>query len=283
MKAKTMVVAVVLFTGWSAVTAQADFKLTGTEHLDITESHALGVLYDSSTADVIGDGYVDWVYVNDSALLNVQPPSGDAIHTAMTYGSGRIEISSGNVYRVYSYEGSEANVTGGSITGFMYAHDNSTISVGGGSNADTLSACESSTVTVSGGNVSKVRTYDSSKATIDGGSVPAVEAQDTSYVLVSGGEVGSLHAFDMRPLGPARVKVTAGTVDELSLDFVVQDDESFSFTGQLADLVPHGVVVSEGTVGSFRISTLESRLDDLARCWRRRRRPLGVSMVAGSG
>ena len=56
----------------SAVTGRADFVLTGTQHLDVTQSHDEGTLHDSSTADILSGGRIEKnISVEDNAHLQV--------------------------------------------------------------------------------------------------------------------------------------------------------------------------------------------------------------------
>lgn len=58
----TVLVAAVCVSLMSGV-ARADFTLTGSQHLDVSDHHGFGKLYDSSTATILPGGVVGFAYL----------------------------------------------------------------------------------------------------------------------------------------------------------------------------------------------------------------------------
>ncbi|HUT11227.1 MAG TPA: PEP-CTERM sorting domain-containing protein [Thermoguttaceae bacterium] len=176
-----------------AGTARADFGLRGTEHLNVATGHTTGVLWDSSTADVLAGGYIGTAYVNDEALLRVMRlDGGTTVGTGRVYNTGRIAISSGRVNDLYAYETSNVNVSGGSVGG-LYAYNDSSVNISGAS-LDSLTAYGSSSVNVSGGTFNTLYAEHTSSVHVSGGTISGyLSARDTSSV--------ALHGYDFRTTG----------------------------------------------------------------------------------
>ena len=219
----------------AAGTARADFVLSGDLHLDVTTSHTTGYLYDTSTADLLQSGYISSAYVNDHARLRVLEyrfgnPGPASVENLYAYDTSAVDISDGNVNSLRAYDTSSVAMSGGEARGLV--------------------AYGSSILAISGGAVTWLGTYDSSTVDISGGVVGRVV----------GGEVGRFSVYDLRPHGPERVNISGGTVNNLRLGFRVEGSETFSFSGftSVADLAPHGILASEGTVTSFGVEYIRA-------------------------
>lgn len=167
----TRVVVVAAALLLAAGVARADFFLSGTQHLDVATSHQTGVLYDSSTADVLTDGYIQNAYVNDTALLSVRRPSGSAIGTAWAYDTGGIAVYSGSVYDLYCYKSSSVDISGGSVSS-LYAYS-SAVNISGGDVSSLYvdykgSSDISGIVDITGGSISSLHAYGYSHVTLHG-------------------------------------------------------------------------------------------------------------------
>lgn len=216
---KVMIMTAGLGLALAAGTARADFILSGTQHLDVATSHATGVLYNSSTADVLTGGYINKAYVNDQALLDVRRPSGQAIYEARAYNdstirvtigsystsyldcsvswlyaynTSNVDISDGSIYKAELYDDSRCDLYGGNIDA-LWTHDTSTVAISGGSVSWKVAAFDASTVDISGGSLSGLDAYHTSSVHISGGSVSWLYACDTSSV--------TLHGYDFRATG----------------------------------------------------------------------------------
>jgi len=145
-------------------------------------------------------------------------------------------VSGGSVYSLIAYDSSAASVSGGSVV--------------------FLNACNSSAVSVSGGSVHFLNASNSSAVSVTGGSVYRLWAYNSSAVNFSGGSASNLVVYDVPPFGPKRVNISGGKVASLTVEFRLEGNETFSFSGfdSVADLAPHGVLASEGTVNSFLIA-----------------------------
>jgi len=204
MKTKWMIGLMTLFfAGWSAGTARANFVLEDTGHLDVTTSHDTGVLWNSSTADVLTGGYIGYAYVNDEATLHVlklQGTSRESVRNLYAYDMSTVDISGavdnnyyGTVSYLTAYAKSTVNISGGRVGRYLYAYGSSVVNVSGGDVNDYLNACDSSTVNVSGGEVgNQINASATSTVDISGGLVAYLNVSATSTVDISGGLVGTL-------------------------------------------------------------------------------------------
>ncbi len=111
MNTSRVLVAAVLTLMISAA-ARADFSLIGTEHLDVTWSHANGYLSDSSTADVLDGGSVSVLYAHDSSTVDI---SGGNIGLFVTTRDSVVRISDGSVSDLYAYQNSTVDISGGQV------------------------------------------------------------------------------------------------------------------------------------------------------------------------
>ena len=194
-----LVAAAVLTLAGSLVSqARADFILTGTEYLNVTAAHDTGILYDSSTAKVLGGGYIQDAYISGSASLLVQRPSGEAVGTARVYDAGLVAVSSGNLSKLYAYGNSGVDMTGGYISK-AYVNDEAHLAVSAGGKITSIYASNASSVAVNGATVDFVRTNDTSSAVVssatgEGPVSGGLDANDNSTMTVIGGSFYSLRA-----------------------------------------------------------------------------------------
>ena len=209
MQARTMIGAVVAFLlgGWMAGTARANFVLEDTGHLDVTTLHDTGVLWNSSTADVLTGGYIGYAYVNDEATLHVlklQGTSRESVRNLYAYDMSTVDISGavdnnyyGTVSYLTAYAKSTVNISGGRVGRYLYAYGSSVVNVSGGGVYDYLNAYDSSTVNVSGGEVgNQLNASATSTVNMTGGTVHNLDASATSTVDISGGLVSNLYAYN---------------------------------------------------------------------------------------
>ena len=192
---------------------QGDYILTGTEHLDVTSSHSMGVQWDSSTVDVLGGGRIQDAYVNDEALL--QMLGGRISNVLYTYDTSRVDISNGNLYTLRAHNNSSVEMAGGTLTGRLHANNASHADISGGSVANLFAygtshvdmsggdiayrlwAEDSSTVGITGGTLGEIETYNGSSVDISGGRIRLrLETYDASNVDISGGKVGDVYAYE---------------------------------------------------------------------------------------
>jgi len=158
--------------------APADFLLTGSDHLDVTSSHTTGILYNSSSVDILS-GYID---------------SLDA------WNSSTVDIIGGTVSRLNAWNSSTVDITGGQVNGGLILRDTSSVAISGGTINGYLSALGTSSVTITGGNFRDdhatylVASY-SSTVNISGGFVNVLLPNDTSRVTIFGGRVKQVTAL----------------------------------------------------------------------------------------
>jgi len=207
MKVKVIGMTAALFlVGLMAGTARADFVRQGTQHLDVTTSHDTGILYDTSTANVLAGGSISYAYTNDEASLHVW--SGGTVGSLRAYDTSTVDISGGGLTNIFAYATSTVDISGGAVP-YLYAYATSTVEMSGGG-VGYLFAEDTATVDISGGQVSSLNAEDTNTVDISGGQVTSLYAKDTSTVDVSGGTVSSLYAYDTNI-----VDISGGTVSSL--------------------------------------------------------------------
>lgn len=184
-----LVVAVLALAGPLATEGRADFVLMGTEHLDVTTPHGIGILHHTSTANVLSGGSIGTASVNDSSSVN---------------------ISGGHVENLYAYGSSTVNLSGGSGASFLDAYDNSTVDISWGS-VVALHTYDSSTMNISGGSVNNFTATDTSAVTISGGILNAIFAEGSSTMNFSGGRVNDYLAA----CGSNTMNISGGSVNDL--------------------------------------------------------------------
>jgi len=225
-------IAVCLFAIFSMVlSAQAeDFILDSNEHLDIVTEYINGVLYDSSTANVLEGGNISDAYVNDIATLKV---FGGSVNYLNAYNRSIVDISSsGQVYYLAACDDSIVSISGGS-TDSININNHSTINISGGSINGTLSANDSSIVNLFEGEVRYLSASGGSIVNISGGSIDRLQPYDYSIVNISGGAIyGELHANSINT-----VNISGGSINEglyAEMGTVIFNGYDFRLTGNLS-------------------------------------------------
>jgi len=193
MKASRVLMAEVLVLVVSGA-AWADFALTGTEHLDVTSSHATGVLLDSSTVNVKPAGSITKAYVNDFAGLQVE--TGGYVQALDAQGGGTVAVSGGNIKYMETYGANTLDISGGRIE-YLDIYGAGSLDISGGM-IDRLCTHGIRATSIAGGNgnVKDMRTYDTSTVEILGGILDSIDAHDSSTVDIFGGSFGHLGAYD---------------------------------------------------------------------------------------
>ena len=191
MKAKVFVaVAALVFTGWLAGTARADFILTGSQQLAVNTAHGQGTLFQQSKVWIVSGAFVHEINAFDNS--SVYMSGGRVDDDLFAYHNSSIYISGGMVYDLFTYDTSTANISG---TGKV----------------NIFTARNSSTVNISGGTVNRINTYDNSTVAVSGGTVDSLTPLNSSAVDISGGTVNWICGW-----GSGVVSVSGGTVNNLS-------------------------------------------------------------------
>ncbi len=154
MKARYILLAVVVMMMVLAGPAQADFVLTGSEHKNVYADHKYGTLFDSSTADMIEDATIENAYLNGESRLREldygRSMYNFSVSHLYSYDSSTVEIYSRTMYNLYAYDNSSINLFGGRIQQ-GYAYNTSAVNITNGKVDSCLYAYNTSTVDVSGG------------------------------------------------------------------------------------------------------------------------------------
>lgn len=138
-------------------TTQADFALTGNEHLDVTTSHDYGVLYDNSTANMLDGGFVKQAFVTDSATMWVIGNSQCVLDKIFTYNNSTLNIAGGQINELEVQPSSTVNISNGN-TNNIKAYQNTTVNITGGQ-IGNIEAYYNSVINIMGGDISNVRPY----------------------------------------------------------------------------------------------------------------------------
>jgi hypothetical protein len=195
MKSVARAVTVAGMVIWAFVgAARADFVLVGNEHMEVTQSHLLGILWDTSTADIRAGGNIFEAYVNNMARLRVLEYSGYVSNVYAFHTSG-VDVSDGGVSSLYAYDSSSVDLSGGHVD-FVFANNTTTVHLSGGRVIAKLCVSGATRADVSGGTVEGyILAYNHSSVDFSDGKVSALYAYDSSSVDLSGGDVFSLFAL----------------------------------------------------------------------------------------
>jgi hypothetical protein len=175
-----------------ATGVQADFNLTGNQHMDVTETHYNGYLWNTSSADVFSKLYN--AYVNDEAILRVM---GGRVVTAYAYDNSSVNVSGGEIsLNLNAYDTSTINITDGVVYGF-HSYNSSTATISGGL-VWTQSAHGTSTINITDGRNDGLYAFDNSVINISGGIMNNyIYASGSSTINISGGSIGGvLHSIE---------------------------------------------------------------------------------------
>lgn len=153
------IVAVVHTAAWSA----PNFTLTDGDFLAVTDSHAKGDLYNTSSADIQPGGYVEKLFTYDNSGVMV---SGGSVDQFTISDSSVVTISDGSIVELYADSTSDVHLSGGSVGDFS-AYGYSTVNISGGF-ADYLGGYENSNITITGGDIAFLETGNSCLATLYG-------------------------------------------------------------------------------------------------------------------
>ncbi len=190
----SFVLALVAVTCLAATSAQADFTLIGSQHLDVTSSHNNGILYDTSTAEITGSGAISYAYVNDQAALTVNRTSGTGVTYAYAYNQSQLLLKSGRVYYVHGYGDSATVMDGGEIYYSLSFYEDSTFSIISGNASANGQLRNNSSANVAGGAIQLIYTYDNSSLTMTGGFMSSLVMYHNGNALISGGSLGAISA-----------------------------------------------------------------------------------------
>jgi hypothetical protein len=186
------VVGVFLATSLVAGVAEAgDFVLSGNQHLNVTTAYANGVLYDSSTADVLAGGSIFHAYANDCSVLSV---ASGGVSYLDAYDTSAANISGGDVGYLNAYNTGVVNISGGNVSS-IFAYNTSVANMSGGGVGD-LGADGTGVVNASGGTVSRMIARYGGVANMSGGSVSNLVARFGGAANISGGSLGDLAAYE---------------------------------------------------------------------------------------
>jgi len=178
-----------------AAEAQADFILRGDEHLDVTRNHSIGVLLDSSTAEVRGGARITHdAYVHGHASLSVGKSG--TVERASAYDNGAIGVYSGSVDWMKTYQDSTATISRGTIAG-LYTYERSAAKLEKDSKVNSLYTYGHSTANVCDETwIKRLQVHDDSAVDVCGGIIDEMQALGTSTVSISGGTVALVTAYE---------------------------------------------------------------------------------------
>ncbi len=174
-----------------ASTGRADFVLAGSDYLEVNSTHSNGILFDSSTANVVAGGEIGNAYVNDASSLAV---SGGNVGALESYSTSNVDMSAGRITNhLYSYDTSSVVLSGGEVGTYLYSYDTSSVVVSG-AKVDYMAAYEMSSVNVSGGEILRLASYETTSVDISGGYIDNLVLGQMSTADISGGDIGGVSA-----------------------------------------------------------------------------------------
>jgi hypothetical protein len=169
-----------------------DFILLNDEQFTVNSFHNQGTLYDRSRVFIVLGGEVRGLRIQDSSTANI---SGGSVSSLDARDYSTVNISSGNVTILYANESSVVGMSGGFLEDHLISCALSVVNLSGG-NVSRLWPCNSSTANISGGDMEYLTAYDSSTNNISGGYMAYLYAEGSSTVNLSGGNVSHLYAHD---------------------------------------------------------------------------------------
>jgi hypothetical protein len=199
------------------VSADLTFNDGGTHTVDFTINGQLNVLDGPlgapTTVDLVTGGQLLYPYgllVLDNSRANI---SGGSIQGYLkAYNSSQVNISAGLVYSyLHAFDSSQVSISGGSVDGDLDAVDSSRVSISGGSIGNYFFAYNSSQVNISGGSIRiHLFTRSSSQVSISGGTIgDDLYALDSSQVSISGGTIGD----DLDARDSSQVSISGGSIN----------------------------------------------------------------------
>ena len=173
-----------------ADTGRADFILSGSEHREVDSIHDVGILYDSSTADVVLGGHISNAYVNNASSLVVFAGGAGDLYA---YNTSSVDISGGRISTLHSNDSSSVDISSGVIHE-LYPRDTSIVNISGGE-IPHLQTYSTSSVDISGGDILQLYAQDTSSVDISGGGISMLWAYQASNVTFSGGGISTLRTY----------------------------------------------------------------------------------------
>lgn len=227
--------------GWGA-----DFRLSGNQHLDVSSFYNNGDLYDSSTANLIEGGWIQYVRSNDDSSIHVS--GGWVSQDMFIRNNSHAKISGGTVMGfVFAYDSGVVDFSGGWIQYGIYLYNNSKANITGGAIYHDLKAYNDAVVNISDGEIPRIEAVNNSQINITNGSFSFLGTNDNSKLHISGGTFsGGITAS-----GYSSVTISEGTMDRfLALDNSVVTISGGEFLGPIVSAMGQSTVnISGGTVG----------------------------------
>jgi hypothetical protein len=180
--------------------------------LEVDSSHSVGILYDSSTADVVVGGYVKDAYVNNASGLMI---FAGGVGTVESYDTSTVTVFGGGIIGLNAYDTSSMIISGGGIQS-LKSQDASSVDISGGV-VNRMNTSNTSSMIISGGTFDILYTYDVSNVDISGGNFNDLFVYNTSNVDISGGGIENylkvygtssvtFHGYDFRVTGGLRLE-----------------------------------------------------------------------------
>lgn len=233
MSQQVVMVAAVLLTAGQC--GAQDFVLSGDEFLHIRGNYSNGILHDQSRINVVQEGHVNHVYLNEQSQMIV---SGGTATSVDAYDNTFVAMMNADaaVRTIRLHDGSTAEMSGGSVADLI-SDKNNHIDISGGEVSSTFVLDENSVLTVRGGTISQVTAKGHTRSLIVGGNVPRIIADGAAEVNIVDGTIVFLASRDSASIDVfggdfTRLSVTDGGIITLhgygfrgSADLEVVDDK----------------------------------------------------------
>ena len=175
----------------SSSTARANFVLFDSDQMDVISYHDVGILYNSSTANVISGGSVYDLYVNDISTAIIE---GGDVEKLYSYASSNVDISAGNVRSINAV--STSTVISGGRVKFFYTQGSGTLNLLDNGIIEQLQAFDDHEIEITGGILSYASLNDSCSLDIFAGKHGAILTYSQGDIKISGGSLVNLYAFN---------------------------------------------------------------------------------------
>ena len=189
----------------AAGTAQANFTLSGTQHLDLADSHSTGTLNDYSSVDVLAGGAItNAAHLNNDSTLRLRADGrvaninanhnsdmeiyGGSIDYIRAYGSHSISICGGDIYSLETFGGTSKVTMSNGDASYLMVDGASTFEMLGGFVRVKLAVFDTTTGVIRDGTVEQLNAAGSSIVDVFGGDIETINANGSSII--------TLHCYD---------------------------------------------------------------------------------------
>jgi hypothetical protein len=210
------------------------FLLHDTSTVNMFGGQGMGAeIHDAATLNLYDGSLLESAFVMDSGTIDFR---GGAVreYGVEAYGSSSVRVSSGGMLRLFAYESSRVDISGGYIVNSMLVRNSAIVNMSGGEIGDMLYAEDSPEINMRDGKIWEVLLSGESSAVMNmsGGQMGRLLVSGTTRTDISSGVVDMLYAE------------AASTVNMYGSDFEYDPDAGAWQGGQLTGLWGDGASFS---------------------------------------